>query len=99
VLLDAPLDDCTTVDQPNDRTDLLIAELQDRVRSLEEANRENRRIIAALTSRIPAIEAPQEAQESPDRVEDEGERAESRSGAPGAQEGAKRPWWRRWFGG
>jgi hypothetical protein len=32
--------------------------LQDRVRSLEEANRENRRIIAALTSRIPAIEAP-----------------------------------------
>ena len=99
VLLDAPLDDCTTVDQPNDRTDFLIAELQDRVRSLEEANRENRRIIAALTSRIPAIEAPQEAQESPDRVEDEGERAESRSGAPGAQEGAKRPWWRRWFGG
>ena len=44
--------------QPDDRTDLFIAELQDRVRSLEEANRENRRIIAALTSRIPAIEAP-----------------------------------------
>jgi hypothetical protein len=33
-----------------------MAELQDRVRSLEEANRENRRIIAALTSRIQAIE-------------------------------------------
>src|SRR5215212_8240890 len=43
----------------DDRTDILIAELQDRVRSLEEANRENRRIIAALTQRIPAIEAPQ----------------------------------------
>src|ERR671913_95405 len=56
----------TTGDRPNDRTDLLIAELQDRVRSLEEANRENRRIIAALTSRIPAIEAPPEAQESPE---------------------------------
>jgi excisionase family DNA binding protein len=44
--------------EPTDRTDLLIAELQDRVRSLEEANRENRRIIAALTQRIPEIEPP-----------------------------------------
>ena len=43
----------------DDRTDLLIAEMQDRIRSLEEANRENRRIIAALTSRFPAIEAPE----------------------------------------
>jgi hypothetical protein len=48
----------TTGDQPGDRTDLLIAELQDRVRSLEEANRENRRIIAALTARVPEIEPP-----------------------------------------
>src|SRR5215207_4043641 len=39
----------TTDDRTTDRTDALIAELQDRVRSLEEANRENRRIIAALT--------------------------------------------------
>jgi hypothetical protein len=44
------------------------------VRSLEEARRENRRIIAALTSRIPAIEAPSEMQESAETVEDEGER-------------------------
>ena len=52
VLLDA---DHTqhVADASIDRTDLLIAELQDRVRSLEEANRENRHIIAALTSRIP----------------------------------------------
>jgi hypothetical protein len=55
----------TTADQPDDRTDLLIAELQDRVRSLEDANRENRRIIAALTQRIPAIEAPTEAPSEP----------------------------------
>src|SRR5215203_4882941 len=55
----------TTGDEPTDRTDLLIAELQDRVRSLEEANRENRRIIAALTQRIPAIEAPSEAPSEP----------------------------------
>jgi hypothetical protein len=44
----------------------LIEELRDRVRSLEESNRENRRIIAALTQRIPAIEAPEDASESPE---------------------------------
>ena len=89
----------TTVDQPGDRTDLLIAELQDRVRSLEEANRENRRIIAALTSRIPAIEAPQEATGGAERGEEEPERAEPRPATGEAQADAQRPWWSRWFGG
>jgi hypothetical protein len=88
----------TTGDQSTDRTDLLIAELQDRVRSLEEANRENRRIIAALTARIPAIEAPSDERDEPETVEQEPERAEPRSYAPGAQEGVQRPWWRRMFG-
>jgi hypothetical protein len=89
----------TTAEQPNDRTDLLIAELQDRVRSLEEANRENRRIIAALTSRIPAIEAPQEPPESSETVEEEQGRGQPHPDAPGAQEGVqRRPWWRRVFG-
>ena len=54
-----------------DPTGLLIAELQDRVRSLEESNRENRRIIAALTQRIPAIEAPAETPEAPESATDE----------------------------
>ena len=85
-------------DQPDDRTDALIAELQDRVRSLEDANRENRRIIAALTSRIPQLEAPRETPESRETVEEEPERAEPRSYAPGAQEGAQRPLWRRIIG-
>jgi hypothetical protein len=105
VLLDHPSKDRTTADQPrttgdqpDDRTDLLIAELQDRVRSLEEANRENRRIIAALTSRIPAIEAPQEATETPETVEEEPQRAEPRPATGGAQEGVRRSWWRRVFG-
>jgi hypothetical protein len=89
----------TTGDQPSDRTDLLIAELQDRVRSLEEANRENRRIIAALTSRIPAIEAPRDETGASEAVEEEPERAEPQSAAPGAQENVQRPWWRRVFGG
>jgi hypothetical protein len=89
----------TTDDQPDDRTDLLIAELRDRVRSLEEANRENRRIIAALTSRIPAIEAPPDERGSPQTVREEQEGAEPRPAAGEAQEGVQRPWWRRMFGG
>ncbi len=89
----------TTDDQPDDRTDLLIAELQDRVRSLEEANRENRRIIAALTARIPAIEAPSDERESPETVEAKPQRAEPRSSAGVAQEGAqRRGFWSRLFG-
>ena len=73
----------------------LVDELHDRVRSLEEANRENRRIIAALTSMIPAIEAPREpsgateAREAPEKASEEG--AEPRSGTGGAHEGASRP--------
>ena len=90
----------------NDRTDELIEELRSRVQSLEdqlgqerEANRENRRIIAALTSRIPAIEAPQEDREEPETVEEGPGRAEPRSDAGGTQEGAqRRSWWRRVFG-
>lgn len=65
-------------DVSGDRTDLLIAEMQDRIRSLEEANRENRRIIAGLTQRIPAIEAPQSDEEAP-------------QSASGDLEGARRP--------
>jgi len=105
VLLDHTSEDRTTADQPrttddqpDDRTDLLIAELQDRVRSLEEANRENRRIIAALTSRIPQLEAPQEARESSQAGEEEPERAEPHSATGGTQESIQRPWWRRMFG-
>jgi len=70
-------------------------------RQLEEAaerDRENRRIIVALTSRIPAIEAPQEASDAPETVEEVPERAEPRSATGGAQEeGVQRPWWQRVF--
>jgi hypothetical protein len=77
----------------------LIDELRDRVRSLEEANRENRRIIAALTQRIPELEAPAspEARESPETPSE---------GAPDTTEPPEpetptepRPWWRRMFSG
>ncbi len=43
-----------------DYRDELVEELRDRVRALEEANSENRRIIAVPTSRIPQLEAPRD---------------------------------------
>jgi len=76
----------------------LIDELKDRVRSLEDANRENRRIIAALTQRIPELEAPSKPPGGPETAAEEPEGAEPHPDAPGAQEGAQRPWWRRVFG-
>jgi hypothetical protein len=96
-----PDDDANTV-HPEPQVDAwreLIGELRDRVRSLEEANRENRRIIAALTQRIPELEAPSDERESPGAVEEERERAKSRPGTSEDQEGTQRPWWRRVFGG
>jgi hypothetical protein len=92
--------------EPTDRTSELIDELRDRVQSLEaqlgnerQAHAEARRIIAGLVERIPAIEAPQEASEASETVEEVPDRAEPQSGAPGPQEGVQRPWWRRVFGG
>jgi excisionase family DNA binding protein len=54
----------------SDPRDELLEELRSRVRALEEANRENRRLLAAALERIPAIEPP----ETPGASEsDEGE--------------------------
>jgi hypothetical protein len=68
-------------------------ELRRRDQDLERRDR----IIAALTERIPqALESPPEPRESPQTVEEEPERAEPTSEA---QEGVRRPWWRRLIGG
>jgi hypothetical protein len=79
----------------------LISEIQARVQLLEqelerahERDRENRRIIAALTQRIPELEAPSEPRESPEAAT-EGEAEPRRAGG---QEGTQRPWWRRVLG-
>ena len=77
----------------------LIDELHDRVRSLEEANRENRRIIAALTSRIPAIEAAHEPPEDPETTAKSVHRDTPFTDETGSQEAAtQRSWWSRIFG-
>jgi excisionase family DNA binding protein len=99
--------------EPTDRTNELITELRDRVRSLEEqmqeeraANRENRRIIAALTQRIPELPpssvsaVSQEPSESPSEATEQPGRVEPQPAVEGAQEPTEpRSWWRRVFGG
>ena len=64
-----------------------------------QAHTEARRIIGGLVERIPAIEAPSDARDAAETVERGPEGAEPRSDTPGRQEGARRPWWRRVFGG
>jgi hypothetical protein len=83
-------------DQPGDRADI-VDELHARVDSLErqlelerDANRENRRLLAAALERIPALEPSAETRESPE--------------APAEDVGSgdvppRRSWWRRMFGG
>ena len=76
--------------------DETIAALQEQLAQANERDRENRRIIAALTQRIPAIEAPESPEPRPATdapPETSGE----------AQEATERPeerrgWFRRFFG-
>jgi DNA-binding Lrp family transcriptional regulator len=91
-------------DQSADRTEILerlIARLEHDLEQANERDRENRRIIAALTQRIPAIEAPAspEPPEAPERGTDE---QQGRGPIPedaSPQEGTERvSWWRRVFG-
>src|SRR5215208_2015786 len=112
VLLDADQDTSGNVrdtDRPRSDSDALISQMQARIDSLErqleqerQANSEHRRLLAAALERIPpAIEAPAspEERETPETAADASEGASPRPDAPGAQEGAQRPWWRRVFGG
>src|SRR5215211_1266505 len=82
VLLDTAQD--TAQDAPHtDRTAELIATLQKQLEAERQAHAEARRIIAGLVERIPAIEAPETAQEEP-------EGTEPRPAAPGTQESVQR---------
>jgi len=98
---DRPTEHTTERTEPTeDRTAELIDTLREQLQAERQAHAEARRIIAGLVERIPpAIEAPPEARESSEAVEQEPERAEPRPAAGGAQEDAQRTWWRRIFGG
>ena len=69
--------------------------LREQLAEAHAANRENRRIIAALTQRIPELEAPPEPRESPVS----GESAPYGTSPQEAEESLhRRSWWRRLFG-
>jgi hypothetical protein len=86
----------------------LIEEMKERIQDLREqltaerrANEENRRIIAALTQRIPEIESPAspESRESPSEATEQ-PGIEPQPAVGGAQETAEpRSWWRRLWEG
>jgi hypothetical protein len=77
-----------------------VAYLREQLQAERQAHAEARRLLMAALERIPPqLEAPSEARESPETVEEEPERAaEPRPATGGAQEGVRRPWWRRVFG-
>jgi hypothetical protein len=79
--------------------DETITTLRDQLEAERQAHAEARRLLMAALERIPPqIEAPSEAREPSQTVEEEPERAAPHPDAPGAQEDIQRPWWRRVFG-
>ena len=76
----------------------LISQLRDEVAYLREENRRKDEIIMqqALTMR-QLTAASQERTEAPDTAAQEPERAEPHPATEGAQEGVRRPWWRKWI--
>ena len=76
------------------------ATLREQLEAERQAHAEARRIIGGLVQRIPELEPPREARESPETAAEAPGDAEPRSGTPGPQEGAQqRSWWRRLFEG
>jgi excisionase family DNA binding protein len=85
---DVEVESTALISEKNARIELLERQLTE----ANERDRENRRIIAALTQRIPQLEAPAEPRESPETVTEQ-EEADARP-----QSGERVPWWRRMFG-
>src|SRR5215211_8132432 len=84
---DTAQDDATKTVQ-----DAYVRSLEDQIAFLRRELERTDAILLNLTERIPELEAPSEPRESPETVEEEPDRAEPYSDAPGAQEGTQRPW-------
>jgi hypothetical protein len=96
----------TTGQRQDGESGPLISEMRGRIEDLRvqleaerRAHAEARRIIAGLVERIPAIEAPPETAEATETADEQQGRGQIHPDAPGAQEGVRRPWWRRVLGG
>ena len=105
VYVDTSADD---VQHPERRErDELVQALHEQIEDLrrerdewrEQARMTDRLLSAAMERIPPQLEAPPEVTDAPETAEEAPERAEPRSDTPGTQEGARRPWWRRMFGG
>ena len=88
---DTAQDDATKTVQ-----DAYVRSLEDQIAFLRRELERKDAILLNLTERIPELEAPQEARESPQAVE-ERESAEPRPATGGAQEGSRRMWWHRFW--
>jgi transposase-like protein len=75
-----------------------IAHLRKQLDESNEANRENRRIIAALTQRIPELPPP-DMREQPESADGTAERVNPSPPEEPREETRQRPWYQRWFGG
>src|SRR5215218_2061802 len=108
LLHDDPTTDATTdrsgpARELVDAKDETIRLLTEQLEAERRANEENRRIIAALTSRIPQLEAPSEPPEAPTEATEQPGKVEPQTPLEGAQEGSARPpeqrgFWARLFG-
>ena len=79
--------------QSRDDRDMLIEFLRNELAVWQEEARRKDHIIAALTERIPAIEAPSEPREGHETATENSGKGD----VPPEQE--RRSWWRRMFGG
>jgi hypothetical protein len=75
--------------------DAYIRSLEDQIAFLRRELERKDGILLNLTERIPQLEAPSEARESPVRGEDDADRVDVPQQPQG---GLSRPWWRRMFG-
>lgn len=82
----------------NDPRDELIEELRDRVRALEEANRETRRLLAGALERIPAIESPEATEPSSDAAPPQSHTNTPEQEREPETAPERRGWFRRFFG-
>jgi len=78
--------------------DAYIRSLEDQIAFLRGELERKDAILLNLTDRIPELEAPSEARESPTAVTEQPGRVEAQAQVEGAQESVQRPWWRKLIG-
>lgn len=89
VVLEDVTDDIPPTDATTDHRDELIQVLREQLEAEREANRENRRLLAAALQ-MRELEAPEETRQSDGNPDEEEPQAET--------QGSRRSWWARLLG-